>query len=129
MTLRLFLLDPAVVFSCRVNQSAFTYPIRNVAWDGGTGTYTDAKPGMTMLLGSSAGADDLGRQRLTLSAVEASVVNFGYSSQGVRDGEVNPANDAYVTILDDYRVWAKIPIIAATAPSTRTATLPPAPTM
>jgi hypothetical protein len=111
--IRLFLLDPATIFSCRVNQSAFTYPIRNFAWDGGTGTYTDTKPGMTMLLGSSAGADDLGRQRLTLSAVEASLVNFGYSSQGVMDGEVNVANDAYVTILDDYRVWAKIPIISS----------------
>ncbi len=109
--LRLFLLSPATVFAAQVNQAAFAYPIGEVAYDGVTvGAYTDIQPGMTVLFGSTAGADDLGRQRIRKAPTD-SVLYIGRSSRGVRDGEVDLADNAYITVLNDYRVWAKIPYI------------------
>lgn len=109
MTQRLFLLSPAVVFAARVNQSAFTYDLAQVTFDGvTTGAYTDILPGMTVLFGTSAGSDNRGRQRIRKAAT-SNALYFGRSSQGVRDGEVRLADNNYITVLNDYRVWAKIP--------------------
>ncbi len=111
MSLRLFLLQPATVFAARVNQAEFTYPLAEVTYDGVTvGSYSAIQPGMTVLFGSSAGGDDLGRQRMR-KAADGSKVYFGRSSRGIHDGEVDLADDAYITVLNDYRVWAKIPYI------------------
>lgn len=113
MTMRLFLLQPDVVFSAQVNQAEFVYPIWQVTWDGTiSGSYTNVKANMTVLFGSSAGADDLGRQR-TISAADTTKLYFGRSSKGVKDGEVNLSDNVYITVLDDYRVWAKVPYIDA----------------
>lgn len=111
MTMRLFLLEPTVVFSAQVNQAEFTYPIWQVTWDGTiSGAYTNVKANMTVLFGTSAGADDLGRQR-TISTATSSLLYFGRSSKGTKDGEVNLSDNVYITVLDDYRVWAKVPYI------------------
>ena len=107
--LRLFLLNPETIFAARVNQASFDYPLAEVTFDGvTTGAYTDILPGMTVLFGSSAGADDYGRQRVRKAAM-SDTLYFGRSSRGVRDGEVDLADDAYIAVLDDYRIWSKIP--------------------
>lgn len=112
MTMRLFLLNPATVFAALVNQSSFSYPLDSVTFDNvSTGTYTDIEPGMTVLFGTSAGADDLGRQRIRKAAT-SDTLYIGRSSIGTRDGEVDLEDDTYITVLNDYRVWAKIPYIA-----------------
>lgn len=111
MTLRLFLAQPSVVFMARVSQSSFTYPLAQVTFDtAGPGAYTDIEPGMTILFGSSAGEDDYGRQRIRKAAT-STVLYFGRSSRGTRDGEVDLVDNAYITILQDFRVWSKIPYI------------------
>jgi hypothetical protein len=111
MALRLFLLKPAVVFRARVNQSSFTYPLAEVTYDGVTaGAFGDIEPGMTVLFGTMAGLDDMGRQRIRKAAT-ADTIYIGRSSQGVRDGEVWAEDNGYITVLDDYRVWAKVPYI------------------
>jgi hypothetical protein len=107
----LFLLNPTVVFQARVNMSTITYPLAAVYFDTvTTGAYTNALSGMTVLFGSTPGGDDLGRQRLRANA-ESTYLRIGMSSQGVRDGEVNISDNSYITVLDDYRIWAKIPRI------------------
>jgi hypothetical protein len=94
-----------------VNQTSFTYPLDSVEFDSvTTGAFGDIEVGMTVLFGSSAGDDDLGRQRIR-AAADSNTVNIGRSSQGVKDGEVNLSDDAYITVLEDYRLWAKIPYI------------------
>lgn len=109
--MRLFLLQPDVVFAARVNQSEFTYPIWQVEWDGtSVGAFTNVKANMTVLFGTTPGGDDLGRQR-TIATAETTTLYFGRSSRGVKDGEVNLTDNAYITVLDDYRVWAKVPYI------------------
>lgn len=112
VALHLFLLNPEIVFSCRVNQASATYPLDEITWDGLIdGAYADVRTGMTMLLGSTLYGDEYGRQRVRGDAT-STVLPVGRSSLGVRDGELTVADNAYITVLADYRVWSKIPWIA-----------------
>lgn len=114
--LRLFLLAPTTVFAARVNQASFTYPIAEVVFDTvTTGSYSAIKIGQTILFGSTAGADDLGRQRVRKAAT-STVLYFGRCSRGSGDGEVNLSDNIYITVLNEYRVWAKIPFIDTNPP-------------
>src|SRR5678816_1745752 len=112
---RLFLLQPEVVFAARVVLlDPAEYPISFVAYDTvTTGAYTDIKDGMTILLGSTAGGDDYGRQRVRGPDTPATTISIyvGRSSQGTFDGELTVVDDAYITVWDDRRVWAKMPFI------------------
>ena len=111
MTMRLFLLSPAVAFAARVNQASFTYPIGQVQYDTvTTGTFNNILPNMTVFFGSSAGASDLGVSRVRKLA-DSDTLFFGRSSQGVRYGEVDLTDNCYITVFYDWRVWPKIPYI------------------
>ena len=111
MTLRLFVLNPDIVLAARVNQSSFSYPLLSVTFDTvTTGAFGDVEDGMTVLFGTSAGADDLGRTRVR-GAATSTVLSIARSSQGNRDGEIDIVDNAYITVLYDYRVWAKNPHI------------------
>lgn len=121
MTLKLFLSAPSTVMTALVNQGAFTYPLHSVTMDNvSNGTdWQNVKAEMTVLFGTSAGGDDLGRQRVRTSPPDGTTLNIGRSSQGVRDGEVDLANNCHITVLNDFRAWAQIPYInAATDPPT-----------
>lgn len=103
---------PPAVFKARINQAAFSYPLTQLSFDGVTvGAYTDVTKNMTVLVGTSEGADDLGRTRVRKAAT-SSVLYIGESSQGTHDGEVNPQDDAYITVLEEYRLWTIPPRIA-----------------
>jgi hypothetical protein len=107
----LYVHKPHAIFSALVNQGSFTYPIQEVAWDGLIGGgYAAIKPGMTVVFGTTAGGDDLGRGRIRKAAT-ADTIYFGRSSQGVRDGECDLADNVYIYVRDEYRLWAKIPYI------------------
>jgi hypothetical protein len=115
MTLRFFALAPEIVFKARVNASAFTYPISQVAFDGVTvGAYTDIQRNQTILFGTTEGDDDLGRQRTGPIDATADTLYFGRCSEGTNDGEVSLQDDAYITILLDWRVWSRPPYIDPT---------------
>lgn len=108
MTMRLFLLQPTVVFQARVNLASPVFPLDQIPFDTvTTGAYTDIKVGQTVLLGSSAGASDLGRQRVRKTPT-SSILYVGRSSQGVGDGELNVSDNQYITVIDLYMVWSKI---------------------
>ena len=124
MTLKLFIGAPSTVMTARVNQGAFTYPLDEVDIDtvggpnGGT-SWQDVHAEMTIVFGSAAGLDDLGRQRVRSTLADATAVKIGRSSEGARDGEVDLQDDAYVTVYNDFRAWAQIPYInPATDPPT-----------
>lgn len=112
---RLYLHNPAVVFAARVVLlDPAEYPISFVAYDTvTTGAYTDIKVGMTILLGSTAGGDDYGRQRVRGPTTPATAISIfvGRSSQGTFDGELTIVDNAHVTIIDLRMVWAKMPFI------------------
>lgn len=112
MTMRLFLLSPDTAWTGRVDQSSFTYPLGEVTYDTGA-AIIPTQDEMTVLFGTTPGDDDLGRTRLRdgSSASGSGTLKIGRSSIGNKDGEVNLSDNAYITILNDYRVWAKIPYI------------------
>lgn len=112
MTLRLFILKPPVIFQGRINEpSAVTYPVRQFQYDGvAVGTYSLVDYNMTVLFGSTQGGDDLGRQRVRLYP-DSDTMYIGLSSQGSRDGEVVLTDNAWFSVLEEYRVWGKTPRI------------------
>jgi hypothetical protein len=109
---RLFLLEPQIVFSAQVTLlSAADYPVEFVAYHNVTaGDYTAIRPGMTLVLGTTPGASDLGRQMVT-EAASAIAIPVGYSSEGIYDGELTVVNDTYITVWADHRLWAKMSFI------------------
>jgi len=114
--LRLFLLQPTVVFAGRVNLATATYPIQEIPFDGvTTGAYGDILPGMTVIIGSTAGASDYGRQRIRRIATSTTIY-VGRSSRGQNFGELNVLDNAYITVLDMREVWAKISYLSADPP-------------
>lgn len=100
---------PPVVFKARVNMASVSYPVTHLQYDGVTvGAFGDIIPDMTLVLGTTDGADDLGRVRVQ-NVADATLIAIGRISQGVEDGTLDIEDNAYITIYDDYRVWSKIP--------------------
>jgi hypothetical protein len=108
----LFLLSPPVRFRALINMpGTITYPIQTLTFDTvSAGIYSNVGPPQTLLLGTSAGDDDLGRQRVRRLAT-TTTIPIGRTSQGVNDGELDVQDNAYITVLEDFRVWARIPFI------------------
>jgi len=113
MTIRLFLLQPTVVFAGRINEpSGVTYPVAEFAYDGvTTGSYSVVYLNQTVLIGSTAGASDLGRTRVR-KFPDSDTLYIGLSSQGTHPGEVTLTDNAHLSVLDLFEVWAKIPQIS-----------------
>jgi len=107
----LYLDAPTVVFLAQISTTP-AYPAPEFLYGSVTyGAYTDVKKDMTILFGSVPGASDLGRGRIRLNATSAKIY-IGRSSRGYQDGEADLTAGTYITVLDDYRVWARIPFIA-----------------
>jgi hypothetical protein len=109
----LFVLQPAVVVRAQVEFDATSdvYPRGAIRYKNITeGSPTDVIPGMTVVVGTQPGYDDLGRTRVRGRMTNAKL-EIAYASQGTHDGEVNLAQDAYLTVYDDFRIWSKVPRI------------------
>ena len=121
----LYIDNPPVVFAARLNMpGAISYPITSLIFDGvTTGAYTDIEADMTLLLGSTAGGDDYGRVRVQ-NVATATTIPLGRTSQGTLDGELYLVDNAYITVLAEYRVWSKIPRIDADGNQYKDTTVP-----
>lgn len=110
MTIYCYWHKPAVALAAQVATMP-TFPVKSLVLKNFTtgGSAAAALSGMTLLLGSNPGWSDLGRVRVKSGL--GSTVNIAWASPGVHDGELSPEVDAYVTVLVEFRVWAKIPRI------------------
>ena len=108
--LHLYIHTPVPIFKARVNMSGtISYPVARITYDGVTlGSFSDVAFDATLLLGTTDGADDSGRVRVK-SVPSSTQIPISRSSKGIEDGTITIQDNAYITILDDYRVWAKIP--------------------
>lgn len=102
---------PVPIFAARVNMASISYPITALTFDGVTlGAFGDIQTDMTLILGSSAGADDLGRVRVQ-NVASSTQIPVGRISQGYEDGQLTVVDNAYITVWDDFRVHSKPPYI------------------
>ena len=100
---------PALVYSARVNQAVFIDPIAEVAYDTGSGTLANVLPGMTLYVGTSAGAWDKGMLRIRKTPT-AGVLYFGETS------EIAWADNDYLTVVDEIGLWPRHVRLAGTTP-------------
>lgn len=109
--LRLFLLQPDILFQAQVNQSSFTYPISQVTYDNSVGSYGDIERGTTITFGTVTGGRDLGTTFVGPGEASSTTIPFTRSSEGTREGEVSLVDNAFITVWNDYRVWPKTPFM------------------
>jgi hypothetical protein len=108
----LYLHTPVAVFKARVDMALISYPLTSISFDNVTlGAYTDILEDMTVLLGSTEGGDDLGRTRVKGTPGSATLP-LPRTSRGTQDGLLDVQDNAYITVLKDYRPWAKIPFFS-----------------
>lgn len=100
-------LKPATVFGCVVNQTSFVYPIGQITYDGGAGDYTDVVVGQTIVVKSEAGVFK-GFLRVRDDPT-STVIYFGHVSQG----EIFFEDNDTFTILNDFRIWTRLPLYLA----------------
>lgn len=106
---RMFIHKPNVVMAARVNMpGTIEYPVDIINYDEVTsGSFNSVRVNMTVIFGSAPGRDDYGRTRIVaISSLNLSIPTI---PEGTEDGSVTIVDNSYVTILNDYRVWAKIP--------------------
>jgi hypothetical protein len=109
-----FLLSPQVVFAARAGYGGdFVYPNDSIPYSTTSGTYSGSeaaiRPGMTVTVGSTALGDDQGRGRMQTTVTSSGTLKTNTFSQGTHDGEFDMTTTSYITVWDDYRVWAKLP--------------------
>lgn len=99
--LYLALHTPRVIYTARVNQAFYTTDLlAQVKYDGGSGTLADVLPGMTVYIGSSAGAYDRGFCRVRKTPT-SNTLYIGETS------EIAWADNLYLTVVDEFRPWQK----------------------
>jgi hypothetical protein len=115
----MYIHKPKVILRARLNMSASqNYPLDVLIFDTVTlGNTTLLKESMTLLLGSAADKHDYGmvRYRYMDPDFPSTQMHVSRYSQGTGIGELNLVDNAYITVLEDYRVWAKIPQMAGGA--------------
>jgi hypothetical protein len=99
--LYLTVFKPAVIYTALVNGvPASNDRVAQINYDNGSGTLARVKIGMTIRFGTIAGARDLGEERIR-KIPTSSIFYFGETSS------IKFQDDAYITIVDDYQLWAK----------------------
>ncbi len=94
---------PTTVFTARVNgKPASNDRVAQITYDGGSAGWISAIPGQTVLVGTKAGASDLGIVRLRddLPGVSGTM-KIGETSA------ITWQDDAYLTVLDEFSLWPR----------------------
>lgn len=93
--------QPLTVFSCQVNQTVFgSEPVAQITYNNASGNLTNVLPGMTILVGSTAGAWDKGLARVRKSWTS----NIAYIGE---TSEIEWTNGLYLTVIDEFSVWPR----------------------
>ncbi len=107
--LYLAVLKPNTIYTARLSSlPGSTDNVHTITFTSGSGTLSDVKPGMTLYVGTSAGAYDLGMCRIRKDPV-AGTFYIGLTS------EIDWQSNAYLTVVDDFDLWAKHAVIADSA--------------
>jgi hypothetical protein len=107
--LYLAILNPASKFTARLNVApTSTDMVSQINYDAGTGAVADIKIGMTIWIGSTAGAYDKGMCRVrkapTSAGATPNITGIIYIDE---TSEINWLDNDYITIVGDFDLWAK----------------------
>jgi hypothetical protein len=98
--LRAAIYQPTTVYTARVNHTFTAWDgILEVPYDTGSGTLANVLADMTMLIGTSAGAHDVGIVRLR--SADSSKFYIGETS------DVKVLDNQHLTVIDDFGLWAR----------------------
>jgi len=116
----MYINKPKVIMRARVNMNGTTlpYPQEIINFDTVTvGNTSLLKESMTVLLGSAPDKNDYGTLRYRYMDPDFPLVQMHVArySRGIGIGEANIVDNSYITVLEEYRVWAKIPVFAGAA--------------
>lgn len=92
---------PLVVYQARLNEIKTSFDkVVEIIYDGGSGTLADVLPGMTLLVGTSPGASDLGVCRIRKTPTSI-IFYIGEIS------DIRWADNCYLTVLDEFKIWPR----------------------
>ena len=101
--LYLSIYQPRTLLACQVNNSAIALGARTIAYDNvSAGTYLLVDPDMTMLIGTAAGLDDIGRIRVR--SITATTITVAENTIAWQDNQ-------YLTIIQQVDINAIFPRI------------------
>lgn len=100
---------PSVIYSARVNQPIFENPTAQITYDGGSGTLASVKSGMTLYVGSSAGAYNKGMVRIRKTP-SSTIFYIGETA------EIDFEDDDYLTVVNEFGIWSRHVAISGTIP-------------
>lgn len=101
--LNLSIFQPRSIMSCQVNNGSIANGAMIIAYDTvSLGGYASVEAGMTLLVGTSAGNDDVGRVRIR-SVTSSQFV--------VAENSLSWEDDLYLTVLRYWEVWPVYPRI------------------
>jgi hypothetical protein len=99
--LYLAVLHPNTIYTARLaSLPASTDNVHTISVDTESGTLGNVKAGMTVYVGTTAGAHDLGMCRIRKTPITGTWY-IGLTSQ------INWEDSCYLTIVDDFDLWAK----------------------
>lgn len=106
---RAAIFHPTTIYTARINQVFASYDgVLEITYDAGVGTLADVLPDMTVFVGSTAGAWDIGICRLRSIDVSKFYID--------QKSDVKFANDQYLTVVNDFGIWARHVLISAGVP-------------
>ena len=90
-----------IIYSARLNGVPADFDlVAEISFDNASGTLAEVLADMTLFIGSSAGAYDLGMCRIR----KAPIAGTFYIAE---TSEIVWVDDCYLTVVDDYSLWAK----------------------
>lgn len=102
--LNLFIFQPRSVMKCRVNDASIAKGAREIVYNAvSLGSYLDVEANMTMLVGTSAGASDVGRIRIRSADGSQFVVS--------ENSNIEWSNALHLTVLRYWEIWPIFPRI------------------
>lgn len=105
-TVAAVIVNPPAVYTARVNGApGTTDQLAAITYDGGAGTLADVLPGMTIFVGSTAGAYDKGQGRIR-KAPSSTIFYIGTES------EIAVADNDFLTVVDEFGLWQKRVVVA-----------------
>lgn len=93
--------QPVTIFSCRVNQNFSSgEPVAQITYNNASGNLNNVLPGMTVLIGSTAGAWDKGLARVRKTWTST----IAYINE---TAEIEWSNGLYLTVIDEFSIWPR----------------------